>query len=425
MRNKIILNVLKHIDITKILLLLAVVLIICVFSFSQNQMEGLANTYDCSKCQLSPTNGSCTTIYEIATNITPANIGQINASNIGNYDISIVDTGLKFCPWVSTCTDIPNMVSQSDRMNLTNDELSSARTNVTCCENSPWYNEKTYALSNVFDNLLKGKCENVDKIVETLNSGTLHNDYGTLGDSVIRAQEICNKIREEGQGQGPMQGQGQRKGMLFKSEMVSTPTNIISGTDRSSPNSNITQATYEYKPLKANKSSAELGYILRADQFFDCFGKVTEVTEISFNATQTADFDSDPYKYFDTGPGAPYTADADKYTMYKQDTANNLEQELKLLQNLPPGGNAPTSVITTYLTAINSFYEKQLQNMMKPSSMNPESMTPDNALQFDGIALETAKPTFMVYEKDPTNTYECLPSVTGNDLFKECGPVPY
>ena len=94
--------------------------------------------------------------------------------------------------------------------------------------------------------------------------------------------------------------------------------------------------------------------------------------------------------------------------------------ELRRLQNVPPGGNAPVGVINQYLNAINGFYERHISNML-----GPKTHSANNQLVFENDNLEIKTPTFFKYETDPNNKYECQPSITGNDKFKDCGPTAY
>lgn len=152
-------------------------------------------------------------------------------------------------------------------------------------------------------------------------------------------------------------------------------------------------------------------YILDENEFLNCFGEIESVPELSFNFTATGDFfgSSDP-----------------NLTTFEQASSNNygpsaeLEMELRRLQNVTPGGNAPVGVINQYLNAINGFYERQISNMM-----GPKTHTPNNQLVFENDNLEIKTPTFFKYETDPNNEYECQPSITGNDKFKDCGPTAY
>jgi hypothetical protein len=72
------------------------------------------------------------------------------------------------------------------------------------------------------------------------------------------------------------------------------------------------------------------------------------------------------------------------------------------------------------LNAINSFYEKQIQN-----SSGPREHSYNQQLVFDNNSLETKQSTFFTYNKDVNNVYDCKPSITGNSKFEYCGPEAY
>ena len=152
-------------------------------------------------------------------------------------------------------------------------------------------------------------------------------------------------------------------------------------------------------------------YILNENEFLNCFGEIESPPDLSFNFTASGDFfgSSDP-SLFTFGETTPFDSGP----------ISDLSAELRRLQNVPPGGNAPVGVINQYLNAINGFYERHISNML-----GPKTHTPNNQLVFENDNLEIKTPTFFKYETDPNNKYECQPSITGNDKFKDCGPTAY
>lgn len=169
---------------------------------------------------------------------------------------------------------------------------------------------------------------------------------------------------------------------------------------------------FKYVPSKdTNNTRIDGTYILNENEFLNCFGEIESVPDLSFNFTASGDFfgSSDP-----------------NLTTFEQSSSNNygpsaeLEMELRRLQNVPPGGNAPVGVINQYLNAINGFYERHISNML-----GPKTHSANNQLVFENDNLEIKTPTFFKYETDPNNKYECQPSITGNDKFKDCGPTAY
>jgi hypothetical protein len=98
----------------------------------------------------------------------------------------------------------------------------------------------------------------------------------------------------------------------------------------------------------------------------------------------------------------------------------DLEMELRRLETLPASGNAPVNVITTYLSAINSFYDKQIQNL---TGLKTNTFTKDSIE--DIYSIKTKQPTFFTYDNTYNNEYQCQDSITGNSAFKDCGPAAY
>ena len=158
-------------------------------------------------------------------------------------------------------------------------------------------------------------------------------------------------------------------------------------------------------------------YLLNSDQFFNCFGEVKQDSSGVFSASNLRDFSINDY--FGTGVDSSYSAfgaiDTSAYP-----SNNDLQMELARLQRIPSSGNAPVSIINTYLNAINSFYQKQIQNLT-----GPRDHVFNQELVFDNNTLETVTPTFFTYEDTPNNAYQCQQSVTGNSIFKDCGPAAY
>lgn len=213
--------------------------------------------------------------------------------------------------------------------------------------------------------------------------------------------------------------------------------------DRSSPNQTIpggrsllTERRYFSYSLLNNDYTQYLGsgltpsnandYLLNSDQFFNCMGEKKTDISASFNSTQLADFSTNDY--FGTS-GRPIAlgglGDASYNALgFMQNTGypsnNDLEMELKRLEIVPATGNAPVSVISSYLNAINSFYEKQLRNLS-----GPREHSYSQELVFDNNSLETKNTTFFTYNKATNNVYPCSPSILGNSTFEYCGPDAY
>jgi len=197
------------------------------------------------------------------------------------------------------------------------------------------------------------------------------------------------------------------------------------------PNSLLQEnKNYSYRLLNKNNSLFNLTnpnqYLLNSDQFFNCMGEINQDTSGSFTSAQLTDFSNNDY--FGTagrpvtqgGLGeAPYSAlGSIPANSYPSNT--DLAMELKRLETIPSSGNAPVSVISSYLNTINGFYEKQIANLT-----GPREHSYNQQMVFDNNSLETKESTFFTYNKDANNVYECKPSITGNSKFDYCGPEAY
>ncbi len=164
-------------------------------------------------------------------------------------------------------------------------------------------------------------------------------------------------------------------------------------------------------------------YLLNEDQFFNCFGQVKDVcanntgTGSTFQQSIQSNI-QDGINYFGVSDETIKTAS--ELTSNNYGPSMDLAMELAYLENVQPGGTAPVSVINQYLNAINGFYENQIQNLI-----GPRTHAINDQIVFDNNTLETKQNTFLTYENDPNNSYECAESVTNNEKFKYCGPTPY
>ena len=184
------------------------------------------------------------------------------------------------------------------------------------------------------------------------------------------------------------------------------------------PVSSYLDIQYRLKSKVSPNSDTTLNsYLLNASQFFNCFGESKYDSSGVFSASNLLDLSNNDY--FGTGTDASYIASgATLDTSYPSN--NDLQMELTRLQSIPSSGNAPVSIINTYLNAINSFYEKQIANLT-----GPRDHVFNQELVFDNNTLETATPTFFTYDNEAPQAYACQQSVTGNSLFKDCGPAAY
>jgi hypothetical protein len=186
-------------------------------------------------------------------------------------------------------------------------------------------------------------------------------------------------------------------------------------TDSKIPSTNYLDIKYSLASSSGQFSLTS--YLLNPNQFFNCFGEVKQDSSGVFSESNLRDFSINDY--FGTGVDSSYSAfGAIDSTAYPSN--NDLQMELVRLEKIPSSGNAPVSIINTYLNAINSFYQKQIQNLT-----GPRDHVFNQELVFDNNTLETVTPTFFTYDDKANNSYQCQQSVTGNSIFKDCGPAAY
>lgn len=170
-------------------------------------------------------------------------------------------------------------------------------------------------------------------------------------------------------------------------------------------------------------------YILNKNEFFDCFGNKQEQLEASFNIFDEQFISGDAKRKFDLSDNIDFFG-ADVNASYTTVTENNqrfypdgedLKMELRRLESID-NNQAPVShsIINSYLSAINGFYERQIKNLM-----GPKTHTFNQELEFDNNSLETKEASFFVYETELNKDFSCINSVTGNSDFEYCGPAPY
>ena len=194
----------------------------------------------------------------------------------------------------------------------------------------------------------------------------------------------------------------------------------------------ITKLDISYNLLNKNPSGNTYQpvptYILTKNKYIDCSGTIKTGNTGEFSLSDRLELSNNDF--FGTS-GIPVSrgglGDA-SYNPYGTQISSelypsnrDLEMELRRLETLPSSGNVPVNVISTYLNAINTFFEKQIQNLTSTRS-STFSQTPIN----DIYSIRTMKPTFFTYDNTSNNNnYQCENSITGNPAFKNCGPAAY
>ena len=294
--------------------------------------------------------------------------------------------------------------------------------------------KKSDTSSNVLDapNILP---KDILDIIATTNirSSLTENNKNILETNIIAPLEIMNTYLFDTSRQTNLQRQINISDLTSSQQIqLASIKSRLKGLYTSSNIQLLTKTDTTYTLVNKNNYQPVLNkkgvqYLLNPDQFFDCSGTIKTGNTGEFLPSEILDLSNNDY--FGTsgipvrrgGLGDasynPYgtLTQADLYPSNK-----DLEMELRRLETLPASGNVPANVISTYLNAINSFYEKQIQNLTNTRS-STFSQTPIN----DIYSIRTMIPTFFTYDHSTNNDYQCEDSITGNSSFKYCGPSAY
>jgi hypothetical protein len=293
--------------------------------------------------------------------------------------------------------------------------------------------KKSDSSSNVLDdpNILP---KDILDIIATSNfkSSLTENNKNILETRVIAPLEIMNTYLFDNSRQKNLQRPINISDLTSSQKIeLENIIKILKDLYTSSNSKLLTKTTTTYTLVSKNNYQPVLKdgvkYLLNPDQFFDCSGIIHSGNSGTLSASDIIDLSNNDY--FGTS-GIPVRrgglGDA-SYNPYGTLTQaelypsnKDLEMELRRLETIPASGNVPVNIISTYLNAINGFYEKQIQNLTNTRS-STFSQTPIN----DIYSIRTMKPTFFTYDHTTNNDYQCQDSITGNSAFKYCGPSAY
>ena len=380
-------------DDTVKLIIIGFIILLCLWILyfsSQPITEGL-NNIDCSKCEIKPSTGNCIQIKDLSY----ANFGE----NIQDIDFDIIDTSYVFCPWEPNCNYSDNIMSQSDRQNLSNEDIQSGlKNNVQCCPDDTFYNTNTISINKIpqFSHI-KHMCSRIN------TSNNLINIRNRVGTDFDKFRSLCNQIdlsglyfNKEIQFSGNVLkdpnltvqeiidyqkilevkllntgGETKRNQdiTLINDQLRSLDLTTEEGLNKKQELQNnladnyflstITNETYQYKLV--DNTAAPLGesYILQENEFFNCFGnkeKVKTVDEMNFSEEDIKKFNTE--NYFEVDSNASYTTMQDNI-LQPYPSNIDFDMELKNLPVIQKSDTVSTAVINSYLNTINSFYQKQ------------------------------------------------------------------
>ena len=444
-----------------------------IYLFNSNLYEGLQNNInkqikDCSNCSIKPSSGDCLPLYEFSMNLSSS------IPNTNDFlEIDVIDTSYIFCPWEPKCND--------DICKNTGTYFE-----YTCCNDTPWYKNNTISYKDIsFVQQNQNTCRTIDASMRDYTDKYNNNphltdwktwlDYFTSIPNYGSVKKICNNNRDI--------KIANTKGMIFKKELVETknildnpdltvqeiidyqnilemslnqipetkrlqtreintinsqlkelnPLSITYKTEKQNLVNQLkqyfkTEISYNimnYQLKKDNNSVFQnvipgtdksfTTYLLKENEFLNCFGDKLSITNPTFTQENENDFSNNDY--FDVSD--------EKIVTYGESVANEYGpkidelSELKSLENIPENSQVSSNIVGQYLGFINSFYDKQMNKIYENRYNHNEQI-----LQMDRNNLDLKEKTFFVYENEPNNNYECLESITGDNTFKYCGPVP-
>ena len=435
-----------------IILVLIILSCLCILYFCQFPIQEGLNNIDCSKCEIKPSAGNCIQIKDLSY----ADFGE----NIQNIDFDVIDTSYVFCPWTPNCGNLNNIMSQSKRLELSNEDIQSGiKNNVQCCKDDTFYNNNTTNI-NMLPQLkhVKNICSRIN------NSNNLINIANKADNDYLKLRALCNQTDLSGL---YLNKQVTFSGLILEDpnltiqeiidyqnileiKLVNTGGEIkrnqevtllndeLKRLDLTNPNdlnrkqqiqnnlannyflSTISNERFQYNLLNNTGTSLGESYILQENEFFNCFGNKEQVKtfeDISFSKSDLNKFNEE--NYFDVDDSASYKTMQDT-TQRPYPSAEDFEMELKNLPPIQESNNVSASVINSYLNSINHFYQKQFDALIRAGT----HVVPQT-LQFDNDSLSTKPSTFFVYDASINTNFECEPSVTNDDTFKYCGPASY
>jgi hypothetical protein len=450
-----------------------------IYLYNTTLYEGLEGTInkqikDCSDCSIKPSSGDCLPLYEFSMNL-PTSITNTNDF----LEIDVIDTSYIFCPWEPKCNDdickntgtyfeytCCNDSPWYNNNIITYKDISFVQQNQNTCKtidasmsdytdkynNNPDFTDwKTWldfftnipnygSIKKICNNNRDTKIANTKgmifkkELVETKN--ILDNPNLTVQE-IIDYQNILemslNRISNENGYIETKRLQGIEIKTINSRLKELNPLSITYKTEKQNLVNQLkqyfkTEISYNilnYQLKKDNNSMFQdvipgtsqsfSSYLLKENEFLNCFGNKLSITNPTFTQENENDFSNNNY----------FGISHENILTYGESVANEYGpkidelSELKSLENIPENSQVSSNIVGQYLGFINSFYDKQMNKIYENRYNHNEQI-----LQMDRNNLDLKEKTFFVYENEPTNNYQCQESITGDNTFKYCGPAP-
>lgn len=452
--------------ITIIILISIICICLYILYFSKDLIkENFEVDNNCSECIVKPSSGNCINIYDISiSRFQGEEQGQVDTITDQNItDVSLINTNYVFCPWESNC------ISYNTHTYTSND--------IECCSNSnSFYNNNKDTIKNfqIIKDLKNDKCS--DEILSELSSVLIPNNpqkyynilrlcndvksyqnlnkYGLffkriidssiniLKDPNLTIEEVLdyqnilafkmdtdyaeddfnNIIFPDGAPRDFLENKN-RKELTYaikERKLYMQYLNIHKDEKQLIQNA-LAEHLYSVQGIKdisyiyklSDSTGSEIDYILSQNElseneFINCSGEIK-----SYNNYIFSEVNWDELNFDNNDDTSIHYFNQDNNKFYNYDENDNTLHDLNRLQNIPPD-SINYQIISNYLNVINSFYNKKLDSLIAPKT-----------LEYDIDSQKLNSNTFFVYNNEISNDYPCENSATNNEHFKYCGPVPY
>ena len=427
---------------------------------------------------MNPSRGDCIEVYDLSFATAKYQDDPNDAPEaLDKFDIS----NYLFCPWESNCLN--SFVTQQERLNMSVEEISNNEAIIgnTCCSGSQFYTNTTHLYNRLsISEDVSTNCNKLNTVLNDLSnyhggketpqyreriqsmfanknaplplsicdinkSNIDQNKKGMLFEAIADGSYVV--FLDENQYNTPQQifdymalnsfsrDNNPREFDLIIADLSNLVPKNVNDYDETDKNtiqsskeklynnfslSSVIDICYQYQVYNTSgqiPTDSINKYLLNENEFYSCSGDIINqqtLNNMTFTQSQLDDFSYNNY----FGDSSLNTIEDEEVRFYN--TENDFKMQLRNLPDLNQSSMAPVSVINQYMTSINSFYEKQMANMM-----GPKTHYVNDTLQFDNDTLESKQSTFFSYNGEPNNEYECENSITGNSIFDYCGPQPY
>ena len=436
-------NFIKKYKVWVIIGIVLIIIINLVHSCLTNNNESFTNQItsinsDCSDCRVQPGN-NCTNIPTIIN----SNIVQETSSN-----------QLVFCEWQSKCN-----ISEI-----------SANVNYNCCPDSQFYSNYSTTLDELSNNVISQiynyctninnsitefsyndieKCRNFLLDVSKNKSGLLFRRDETISESIYNSDIINNETITNKQLLGYINTRypvlkdwvKREKNNNEYKEYIKLINNIknnngdinmfkvliynnyIKEYESKYNNGFVQNKKYKWRLLdKFGIAINSDEFILNEDEFFKCNGDISsqDICTNLFSIGSDNIF-NDTSGVNDNGYFGVNDNNIKTVADYKI-SADPIDKDMENLPEISNQSNmAPVSVINQYLNHITGFYNKQLNNML-----GPQTHARQDKIRFNNNKLDNVNSGYFTYSNDLIdNSYDIIPSITGDTSFNYLGPKPY